>query len=93
MLCVCELMHSKAMIKCMLNSPVADSSNHCTLFTQSDFNGLGMAKVRTNVLEANNWMVQASLYLDAYAHASVDEVAKAKLIDSLEVRMVMQNLS
>lgn len=83
-------MHSKAMIKCMLTSPTADSSNSCSLFSQSDFNGLSIAKTKAMISEANTWMTQASLYLAAYAHASVDEVKKAKLIDTLEVRMVMQ---
>ncbi len=44
----------KAMIKCMLNSPVADSSNASTLFTQSDYNGLSMGKVRKFASEAND---------------------------------------
>ena len=71
----------------MLNSPVADSSNASTLFTQSDYNGLSMGKIRTLALEANEWMMQASLYLNAYA--SLPDSSKAALLDSMEVRMVM----
>ena len=79
------------MIKCMLNSPVADSSNASTLFTQSDFNGLSMGKVRKLAYEANDWMLQATLYLNAYA--SMSDSLKAALIDRMEVRMVMHTHS
>ncbi len=79
---------TEAMIKAMLNSPVADSGGRNTLFSHADYSSLGpMGKNRAALSDANNWMVQASQFLDAYS--TLDTSKKRPLLDSLQVRMVM----
>ncbi len=79
---------SKAMIKCMLNSPETNSANDSTLFTNTDFHSLtGLGKNRAAAADAANWMQYADRFLDAYSTLDADH--KAKLVDVLEIRMVM----
>ena len=79
---------SKAMIKCMLNSPVSNSANDSTLFSNIDFHSLtGLGKNRAAAAEASNWMQYADLFLDAYSVLDADQ--KSKVVNAMEIRMVM----
>ena len=83
--CKCK---SKAMVKAMLNSHLADSNGYCTLFSASDFSSLGpLGKNRALATEAHSWLHGASQFLRAYS--SLDSTQINKLLSTMAVRCVM----
>ena len=83
-----EFAVSKAMVKAMLNSHLADSSGQCTLFSHSDYAALGpFGKFRAGALEAHGWLLAAQQFLQAYS--SLGDQDKSKLLSTMSVRLVM----
>ena len=80
---------SKAIIKAMLNSPVADYTGWCTLFSSADFNNMkGRPPAFLDKLtKANDAITQVDCFLRAYGNFSPE--ALQKLISKIEVDAVM----
>lgn len=77
-----------AMVKAMLNAPIADSTGHASLFTNSDYSSIQPnAKARPFAKEANSWMDAAESFLSAYSRFQPS--VQAKLLSDFEVRCVM----
>ena len=77
------------MVKAMLNSPTADANGYCNLFGNADFKSISaMGNNRAQASEANAWMLDAEAFLKAYGHR-IEEATSKKLLNSLQVRMVM----
>ena len=77
------------MVKAMLNSPTADANGYCNLFGNADFKSIcAMGNNRARASEANAWMLDAEAFLKAYGHR-IEEATSKKLLNSLQVRMVM----
>ncbi len=77
------------MVKAMLNSPTADANGYCNLFGNADFKSISaMGNNRARASEANAWMLDAEAFLKAYGHR-IEEATSKKLLNSLQVRMVM----
>ena len=73
----------------MLNSPTADANGYCNLFNGADFKSISaMGNNRARASEANAWMLDAEAFLKAYGHR-IEEATSKKLLNSLQVRMVM----
>ena len=73
----------------MLNSPTADASDTCNLFTQSELTSLKNRepKVMSRILEANKAIADFKQWLAAYSSLGATEILR--LSSTLEVRAVM----
>lgn len=80
----------KAMVKAMLMAPTADTNGYSNLFAVPDFFSLRAGgSNRNKAVEASEWMVAASDFIAAYG-SRLDKASVSSLINTLEVRMVMQ---
>lgn len=85
----CDYAKSKAIIKAMLNSPVADESDTCVLFSNTDFMRLKNRepKLMLKLTEANTLINQFRDYLRAYS--KLDEKQVTRISSIFEVKAVM----
>ena len=74
----------------MLNSPTSDANGYSNLFTATDFTSLKSAgNNKAAATKANDWMVAADQFLQAYG-GGIDALVKTRLLSAFEVRAVMQ---
>ena len=77
-----------AMVKALLTAPIADSTGHAILFTNSDYSSLQLnGKARPFAKDANTMMESAYSFLTAYGRFEPNVLAK--LLSEFEVRCVM----
>ena len=77
-----------AMVKTLLNAPVADAAGYGSIFSSNDYLSLGPSgRNRQFAEEASKLMAASDTFLTAYARISPD--AKLKLQSEMEVKCVM----
>ena len=85
----CDYAECKAIIKAMLNSPLADESDTCVLFNSADFMRLKSrdGKLMSRLTEADALITSFRDYLRAYSR--LDDTQVTRLSSQFEVKAVM----